>query len=144
MTSTEESTCSAESGRIVPGELFASECQQDQGIGDGLPEECLNTRPSSDQRRARRYRPPLYKYLGTVIDDRRDWTENSVMLRKENQRLYFIKKLESFHVNPKPLRVFCQVTVESVICYNSLCLLNSLGKVNAAKLERVIGSSAGL
>lgn len=33
--------------------------QQDQGIGDRLPEECLKTRPSTDQRRASRDRAPL-------------------------------------------------------------------------------------
>lgn len=47
-----------------------------------------------------------------------------------NQRLHFCKKLEPFHINPKP-------TVESVICYNRFCFFNSLRKVHAAKLQRV-------
>ena len=38
-----------------------------------------------------------YKYLGTILDDKLDWTENSTMLlKKGNQRLYFLKRLKSF------------------------------------------------
>ena len=35
-----------------------------------------------------------YKQLGTILDDKLDWTENSTMLlQKGNQRLYFLKML---------------------------------------------------
>ena len=37
------------------------------------------------------------KYVGTILDDKLDWTENSTMLlKKGNQRLYFLKRLKSF------------------------------------------------
>ena len=44
---------------MVWRELFASKFQQGQGTGSGLPEECLITRPSSDQRAAGRNCPPV-------------------------------------------------------------------------------------
>ena len=32
-----------------------------------------------------------YKYLGTILDNNLDWTENSTMLlKKDDQRLYFL------------------------------------------------------
>ena len=80
-----------------------------------------------------------YKYLGTILDDKLDWTENSTMLlKKGNQRLYFLKRLKSFRVKPDLLKTFYQATVESIIWYNSLCFFNSLRIVDAAKLHRVV------
>ena len=49
-----------------------------------------------------------YKYLGTFLDDKLDWTENlaTPLKKRGNQRLHFFKKLKSFHVNLKLLGVF--------------------------------------
>ena len=43
---------------------------------------------------------------------------------------------KSFRVKPDLLKTY-QATVESVICYDSLCFFNSLRIVDAAKLRRV-------
>ena len=86
-----------------------------------------------------------YKYLGTIPDDKLDWAENStILLRKWNQRLYFLKRLKSFRVKPNLLKAFYQATIESIIWYNSLCFYNSLRIVDAAKLRRVVKTASRL
>ena len=59
-----------------------------------------------------------------------------MLLKKGNQRLYFLKSLKSLRVKPDLLKTY-QATVESVICYDSACFYNSLRIVDAAKLRRV-------
>ena len=53
-----------------------------------------------------------YKYLGTILDDKLDWSVNAEsLLKKGNQRMYFMKKLKSFNVCPKLLQLFYRATV---------------------------------
>ena len=41
-----------------------------------------------------------YKYLGTIIDDKLRWDENTTNLyKKGQQRLYFLRKLNALHVD---------------------------------------------
>ena len=60
-----------------------------------------------------------YKYLGTILDNKLDWTENLIMLLKKGNCLYFLKRLKSFHMKPDLLKAFYQ---------NSLCFFNSFFK----------------
>ena len=86
-----------------------------------------------------------YKYLGTILDDKLDWTENSTMLlKKGNQRQYFLKRLKSFRVKPDLLKTFYQATVECIIWYNSLCFFNNMRIVDAAKLHRMMKTASRL
>ena len=68
-----------------------------------------------------------YKYLGSIIDSKLNWSPNDLaLLKKSNQRLYFMKRLKSFNVCPKLLQLFYRATVESVVTFNSLCHFGSL------------------
>ena len=79
-----------------------------------------------------------YRYLGTVLDCKLDWSVNSVAtLKKANQRLHFLKKLRSFDVKPAILRMFYQATVESIATYNSLCYFGNLRAMDLAKLVKI-------
>ena len=50
-----------------------------------------------------------------------DWAENSAtLLKKANQRLFCLKKLKSFEVNPDFLELFYHATTETIVTYNSL------------------------
>ena len=63
-----------------------------------------------------------YKYLGMVIDDRLSWYENSDLLyKKGRKRLYFLRKLNSFHIDNELLSLFYSAMVQSVICYGLVC-----------------------
>ena len=48
-----------------------------------------------------------YKYLGTIIDDKLRWDENTTNLyKKGQQRLYFLRKLNALHVDRNILSLF--------------------------------------
>ena len=86
--------------------LFASEYQQDQGISNRLPEEYLFTRPLQIKGQMVETVHQC-KYLGTILNDKLDWTKNSTMLLKNgNQRLCFLKSLKSFRAKPDLLKAF--------------------------------------
>ena len=48
-----------------------------------------------------------YKYLGTVFDNKLRWDDNTeVIVKKCQQRLYFLRKLNSFCVDKTMLNLF--------------------------------------
>ena len=79
-----------------------------------------------------------YKYLGSTLDNKLGWAENTAALvKKGHQRLHFLKKLRSFKVNPAILQMFYTSTVQSVITFNSLCFFGSLGEGDVSKLTKL-------
>lgn len=69
-----------------------------------------------------------YKYLSSNIDAEFDWFPNALaLLKKGNQRLYFMKRLKLFNACPKLLELFYRSTVESVVTFNSLCHFSKNG-----------------
>ena len=79
-----------------------------------------------------------YKYLGTIIDDKLQWNENvRALCSKGNKRLYFIRKLKSFHIDSTILKMFYSSVVQSVITLSCICWWNNLSKINQGKLEKV-------
>ena len=48
-----------------------------------------------------------YKYLGTIVDDKLKFTENAqAIVKKGQQRLYFLRKLKSFSVDNSIISLF--------------------------------------
>ena len=88
-----------------------------------------------------------YKSLGIVIDDRLSWYENSDLLyKKGRKRLYFLRKLNSFHIDNELLSLFYSTMVQSVICYGLVCWWSCLTVKDKHRLnlvrrtaERIIG-----
>ena len=61
-----------------------------------------------------------YKYLGLWLDNKLGWTSNTKQLYKKAQsRMYFLKKLRSFNICRKLLRMFYQSVVASFLSYTS-------------------------
>ena len=86
-----------------------------------------------------------YKYLGSIIDCKLDWSPNALaLLKKGNQRLYFMKKLKSFSVCTKLLELFYKSTVESVATFNSLCHFGGLKGQDKARLSKIIKTASRL
>ena len=51
-----------------------------------------------------------YKYLGTIFDDNLRWDyNNEEIVKKGQQRLYLLRKLNYFSVNQKILTLFLQI-----------------------------------
>ncbi|KAI3368146.1 hypothetical protein L3Q82_007811 [Scortum barcoo] len=63
-----------------------------------------------------------YKYLGVVIDNRLDWKSNTeAVYKKGMSRLYFLRKLRSFKVGSRMLKIFYQSVVASAIFFAAAC-----------------------
>ena len=79
-----------------------------------------------------------YKYLEVIIDNRLKWEDNTTSIyTKGQQRLYFLRKLRTFHMDTDILKLFYSSTVQSVITYSFLCCWNSLGAKQKSKLQKI-------
>ena len=80
-----------------------------------------------------------YKYLGTVLDDKLNFTANTDLIhRKCQSRIYCLQKLRSLGVNANILQSFYRCFIESVITFSFLCWFGSLSVRNKNVLGRVV------
>ena len=83
-----------------------------------------------------------YKYLGTIIDSKLTFNENTDnIFRKAQSRLYMLRKLRSFGVSTKTLKIFYFCFIESLVTFSFLSWFGGLNTKNMAKLNRVIRHS---
>ena len=76
-----------------------------------------------------------YKYLGTVINHKLNWSSNNNKIHsKSQQRVYFLRKLNNFRVEPTILNMFYKSVIESVM---SFCLIVYFGNSNKADLHKL-------
>ena len=69
-----------------------------------------------------------YRYLGTIFDDKLKWDDNTEeIVKKGQQRLYLLRKLNYFSVDQKILTLFYKSFVESVLSFSFICWFHSLG-----------------
>lgn len=86
-----------------------------------------------------------YKYLGTVIDDKLEWTPNiETCCKKASQRLFFLRKLRQFRVNSTILNLFYQSTVLSTLLYNQLCFFSSAKKADVEQMNRIVKAASAV
>ena len=63
-----------------------------------------------------------YKYLEVTLDNVLNWNPHFMtLLKKLNTRLYFLRTLNSFHVDKTLLYTFYKAVAESVICFALTC-----------------------
>ena len=80
-----------------------------------------------------------YKYLGVHLDNKLDWSANIDAIYKKGQsRLYFLRRLRSFNVCNKLLRMFYQSVVASVLFYAVVCWGGSIKKRDAGRLDMLV------
>ena len=78
-----------------------------------------------------------YKYLGTVFDNKLRWDDNTeVIIKKCQQRLYFLRKLNSFSIDNTILNLFYKSFIESVLCSSFICWFFNLSVKNKNSLQR--------
>ena len=57
-----------------------------------------------------------YKYLGVTLDDKLKWDEHaSNTFKKANKRVFFLRKLRKFQIDPVLISLFYQATIH-VFC----------------------------
>ena len=60
-----------------------------------------------------------YKYLGTIFDDKLKWDDNTEeIVKKGQQRLYLLRKLNYFSVDQKILTFFFTNLLLRVFCHS--------------------------
>ena len=84
-------------------------------------------------------RVKTYKYLGVTIDNTLNWDcHTDLMIKKLNSRLYFLRKLNTFHVDNTLLTLFYKSIIQSVITFAMVCWgSNTLEKKNL-KINQII------
>ena len=82
---------------------------------------------------------PYFKYLGTLIDSKCNFNENTnFIFKKVNQRLHLLRKLKHFNVNKSILETVYRSFIESLISYNITVWCGNLSVRNRNILSRVI------
>ena len=81
-----------------------------------------------------------FKYLGTLIDNKLSFSDNSDLIYKKSQQcLYLLQKLRSFDVSRELLQIVYKSLVESVLTFNIVVWYGNLGVKGKAKLARIVG-----
>ena len=69
-----------------------------------------------------------FKYLGTLIDNKLSFSDNSDLISKKPQQcLYLLRKLRSFGVSRQLLQTVYKSLVQSVLTFNSVVWYGNLG-----------------
>ena len=80
----------------------------------------------------------LYKYLGTVFDNKLNFTANvDILCKKGMQRLHYLRKLKSFNSSVNVLELVYNSIIYSVISFNSVTWYGILTQSNITKLNRI-------
>ena len=75
-----------------------------------------HTSYNSTSKRQKRFSE--YKYLGITFDKKLEWHPHATNVFKNvNKRMYYVRKLNSFHVDKTILSMFCRATILSVITF---------------------------
>ena len=83
-----------------------------------------------------------YKYMGTSINDKLRWDDNTINLyKKGQQKLYFLIKLNALHTERNILFVTHESFVNSVMTFGLVCWWWNLSVKNREKLNRIYTSS---
>lgn len=84
-----------------------------------------------------------YKYLGTIIDDKLKFDENTDMLcKKGQQRLYCLRKLARFNVDKSLMKLFYSAYIHSVITFSCICWYGNLAIKDKNSLWRIVKTAS--
>lgn len=85
------------------------------------------------------------KYLGLHISSDFRWTINtSFIIRKANQRMYFLRKLKQAGVSSTVLAAFYRCVVEGTLTYSITTWYGSCSAADRKALQRVVRSAQGV
>ncbi len=82
-----------------------------------------------------------YKYLGTFFDDHLRFDVNTeFIVKRGQQRIHLLRKLNSFSVRPVILCRFYQAFIESLICFSFICWFHCLSVKDRNNLTSIVKS----
>lgn len=80
-----------------------------------------------------------YKYLGTILDNQLRFSSNTEgILRKCHQRMYLLRKLNSFSVSNNILLTFYYTFIESVLAFSICCWYHSITLQDRNRLHNIV------
>jgi len=84
-----------------------------------------------------------YKYLGSTFDNNLKWDVNTDQIFKRcQQRMYLLRKLKSFDVNPVILSRFYQSFIESILTFSFICWFQNLQIQDRNCLNSIVNISS--
>ena len=86
-----------------------------------------------------------YKYLGTIFDDKLSWDENTnAVVKNCTQRMYYLRKLNSFNVDRTIMKLFYSAFIESVLSFSFICCYFHLTVKNKKSLQGVVNTCSNV
>ena len=80
-----------------------------------------------------------YKYLGVVLDNKLNWASHADLVYKKIQtRLFFLRKLKSFHVCNRMLAMFYDSILCSVLMFAAVCWGGNASARDISRLNKLI------
>ena len=80
-----------------------------------------------------------YKYLGTVLDEKLNFSSNTKLLQKKCQtRIHLLQKLRNLDVNTLVLKTFYRSFIESILTFSFICWYACLSMEDKKKVDRVV------
>lgn len=89
-------------------------------------------------------RVDYYKYLGFHLNNRLDWSPNTMALYKKGQSRLFLRKLRPFGVQGALLRTFFDTVVASAIFFGVACWRSSISAADRKRLEKIINQASSV
>ena len=84
-----------------------------------------------------------FKYLGTTIDNTLCFKVHSEsIVKRANQRLFLIRKLNSFGVSHQTMELAYRGLVESILTFNSSAWFGNLGAKHRNQLESIVRTAS--
>ena len=79
-----------------------------------------------------------YKYLGVTVNDKLDWSVHAQnVMSKVNQRMYFVRKLNSFGVDSILVSLFYSAVVQSLMSFCVIAWGGNLASKYVSQFDRV-------
>ena len=79
-----------------------------------------------------------YKYLGVTVNERLDWSVHAEnVMSKVNQRMYFVRKLNSFGIDSVLVSLFYRAAVQSLFSFCIIAWGGNLARKESERFDRV-------
>ena len=83
-------------------------------------------------------RVETHKYLGVIFDNRLNFSANTeAIMKRVTPRLYCLRKLRSFHVNPDILSSFYRAAISSVLLFGAVCWGGNVTDRDRSRLNKI-------